>query len=122
MRAVPSSLRLLSSFLFVLFLASSIHAQMPGVNNQTAAPTPGSGHDYIHMLNETVNPANGSVSIHIQVPVPKSRGLTLPFAIQYDSGGVWTPSVVPGQNVRRNRSNAHVARPQRQYHALRLRR
>lgn len=38
-----------------------------------------------------VNSANGSVSVRIQVPVPKSRGLTLPFAFVYDLNGVHHP-------------------------------
>ncbi|MGH9325132.1 MAG: hypothetical protein ACRD2B_00370, partial [Terriglobia bacterium] len=58
------------------------------MTDQTSTPIPGAGHDYIHMLTETVNPANGSVSLRIQVPVPKGRGLTLPFAFAYDSNGV----------------------------------
>ena len=32
------------------------------------------GHDYIKMLSETVNLANGSLSIRIQAPMPKGRG------------------------------------------------
>jgi RHS repeat-associated protein len=91
MRVVPSFLRLLASFSFVLVLASSAHGQIVSVNDQTATPTPGSGHDYVHMLNETVNPSNGSVSVRIQVPMPKGRGLTLPFAFAYDSGAFWAP-------------------------------
>ncbi|MGD0224645.1 MAG: RHS repeat-associated core domain-containing protein [Terriglobia bacterium] len=53
----------------------------------TSTPIPGSGHDYIKMFSETVNPANGSLSVRIQVPIPKGRGLTLPFSFAYDSNG-----------------------------------
>src|SRR5262249_28576282 len=56
--------------------------------NVISTPIPGVGHDYIHMLNETVNPATGAVSVRITVPVPPGRGLTLPFAFAYDSGSV----------------------------------
>ncbi len=35
-----------------------------------------------------MNPANGSVSIRIQVPVPLGRRLTVPFGFSYDSDGV----------------------------------
>lgn len=49
------------------------------VNNVTSVPVPGVGHDYIHDLNEIVNPANGSVSIRIEAPRPKERGLNYPF-------------------------------------------
>jgi hypothetical protein len=62
-------------------------AQITNVTNSTSTPTPGSGHDYIKMLNETVNPANGSVSIRISTPVPPARRLTLPFSFNYDSNG-----------------------------------
>jgi RHS repeat-associated protein len=72
----------------VLIVASSAVAQIANVTNITSTPTPGTGHDYIHMLNETVNPANGSVSVRIQVPVPPARKLTIPFAFAYDSNGV----------------------------------
>ena len=45
------------------------------------------GHDYLKMMNETVNPANGSVSIRIGLPIPKGRGVTPPLNIAYDSNG-----------------------------------
>ncbi len=41
-------------------------------------PTPGVGHDYIQDNVETVNPANGSLSIRIGVPLPPSRGVNIP--------------------------------------------
>lgn len=40
------------------------------------------------MVNETVNPANGSVSVRIGVPIPKGRGITPPLSVAYDSNGV----------------------------------
>src|SRR5207302_668959 len=43
------------------------------------------GHDYIHLLNETVNPATGALSIRVDLPVPSGRGPTLQFSIGYDS-------------------------------------
>jgi len=87
MRAVPSSLRLLLSFFFALILASCARGQISNLTNQTSTPIPGAGHDYIKMLNETVNPANGSVSLRIQVPTPPGRKMSLPFAFAYDSSG-----------------------------------
>src|ERR1700722_2764858 len=63
------------------------NAQVTNVTNSTSTPTPGSGHDYIKMVNETVNPANGSGSIRISAPVPPSRGVTIPFSFAYDSNG-----------------------------------
>ncbi|HEY2547184.1 MAG TPA: RHS repeat-associated core domain-containing protein [Candidatus Acidoferrum sp.] len=65
------------------------HAQFPSpVNNDTRTPVPGSGHDYIKMLTETVDPSSGSLSVHISTPVPPSRGITIPFSFDYSSGAV----------------------------------
>ena len=77
----------------LLLLASpSAHGQSPtgvtDVGDATATPIPGAGHDYIKFLSETVNPANGSVSLRIELPVPKGRGMTPSFSIDYDSNGV----------------------------------
>ena len=57
-------------------------------------PVPGSGHDYIQSLQETVNPANGSLSLRIEAPVPRQRGdVNYPYYIfGYDSSGVSLPS------------------------------
>ena len=52
------------------------------------------------MFSETVNPANGSLSVRVQVPVPKGRGLTLPFSFAYDSNGAFGSIVsVAGQGT-----------------------
>jgi YD repeat-containing protein len=48
-------------------------------------PTHGVGHDYIGMLDETVNPADGNVNISIKFPVPQGRSLTVPFSLVYSS-------------------------------------
>src|SRR5437879_628845 len=69
-------------------LIPTAHAQITSVNDATAPPTPGVGHDYIKMFGETVNPANGSVSLRIGVPMPRGRGLDVPFSVSYSSGGV----------------------------------
>ncbi|HTD23493.1 MAG TPA: RHS repeat-associated core domain-containing protein [Terriglobales bacterium] len=82
------SLLRLSLLLFVALFAS-ISAQtqnIRNVGNGTSTPTPGLGHDYIHLLSETVNPASGSLSLRMQLPTPQGRGISLPFAIAYDSG------------------------------------
>lgn len=63
-------------------------AQVLTLTNSTASPIPGAGHGYIYLLNETVNPANGSVSVNISLPMPKGRGIHLPVSINYDSGQV----------------------------------
>lgn len=64
-------------------------AQIPSETDVTSTPVPNAGHDYIHALAETVNPANGSLSIRINVPLPPGRGLTLPFSFAYDSNGAY---------------------------------
>jgi RHS repeat-associated protein len=71
-----------------IFLSSSAHAQINNVGDDTSTPIEGVGHDYIKALSETVNPANGSVSLRIKVPTAKARGITLPFSFNYDSNGV----------------------------------
>jgi RHS repeat-associated protein len=72
----------------VLLITSVAQGQITSVGDTTSTPIPGVGHDYIKMLSETVNPANGSVSVRIAVPVPPGRGLTIPFSFGYDSNGV----------------------------------
>ena len=80
--------------LSLCFSASSTSAQILDITNSTSVPIPGVGHDYIHLYSETVDPANGSVSLRISVPVPPGRGLTLPFSFAYDSQGVYLPSKI----------------------------
>lgn len=75
-----------------VFLAQTANAQgapaFNDVSNQTQTPIPGAGHDYQHLLGETVNFSNGSVSFKISFPVAPSRGITLPYAWSYNSSGV----------------------------------
>ncbi len=61
----------------------------PSVTAETAVPVPGVGHDYLHLLSETVDPSSGSVNVTVQIPLPKSRGITLPFSVTYSSAGVF---------------------------------
>src|SRR6266851_4630472 len=83
-----SFVRLLLSTFFTLLASSLTWGQINKIDDTTATPAQGVGHDYIKLLSETVNPANGSVSLRIQVPFPKGRGFTLPFSFAYDSNGV----------------------------------
>lgn len=69
------------------FLPVLANAQVANVTDTEATPIPGAGHDYLGTLNETVDPATGSLSLRIEVPVPKGRGLTVPFSFNYDSNG-----------------------------------
>jgi len=81
-----------------ILLTAALRAQMPSSSSTTSTPVPGVGHDYLGAIAETVNPANGSVSIRITATMPPGRGLTLPFSFAYDSNGVnyVTPSVGGG--------------------------
>lgn len=96
------SLRPLQVVVLTLFIVPVASAQTTAINDQTSTPTAGTGHNYIHMLNETVNPANGSISIRLQVPIPKGRELTLPFAISYNSDGTWAPGLQAGGGAYNN--------------------
>ena len=83
-RRIPVSL-----LIVVLLMLSAVSlAQVATVDDLTRTPVEGAGHDYIHSLSETVDPSNGSVSLRIQFPTPKGRGLTIPFSFGYDSGSV----------------------------------
>jgi len=75
----------LSALALTLCCAPLAHAQITNVTADQTPPIAGAGHDYIHLLNETVNPAIGSVNISIAPPVPPGRGITVPFAFTYDS-------------------------------------
>jgi YD repeat-containing protein len=80
--------RVASVALSLLCFAVCAHAQMTPPGADVARPIPGAGHDYIHLLAETVNPANGSLSINIGLPTPAGRGISLPYSITYNSGAV----------------------------------
>ena len=71
-------------------------ASLNDVSNQTQTPIPGSGHDYQHLLGETVNFSNGSVNFKISFPVPKSRGITLPYGWTYNSAGANPLNMIDG--------------------------
>jgi hypothetical protein len=75
----------------MLLFASILAAQTTVPANTVTTPAQGTGHDYLKMLAETVNPADGSVSWRIRAPIPTARGATLPLVIAYDSSGVLQP-------------------------------
>lgn len=80
--------RFASGLIALTVLMIPVSAQVPNVDNFTSTPIPGAGHDYIHLLSETVNPANGSLSSRIQIPLPGGRGPSLPLSFSYDSDGL----------------------------------
>jgi hypothetical protein len=71
----------LSFFVFTIIAA----AQVPDPVMAAQAPTPDSCHNYIGLATETVNPAGGSVTFDLPLPLPLGRQLSLPFSIHYDS-------------------------------------
>ena len=75
-------------FVFLQLSLSSIPTlpQITTLSSSTATPTPGAGHDYIKLLNETVEPASGAVSLRIGLPLPPGRATSIPFNISYDGG------------------------------------
>src|SRR5260221_14101544 len=84
----------------ILALPSGLWGQIQEISNATATPIHGAGHDYIRMLGETINPANGSVSLHIEIPVPPGRQLNLPLSFNYDSLGIYTWTVADNIGAR----------------------
>lgn len=86
-------------FAGLLISCAVCQAQIPSASDVTSTPIPNAGHDYIHALSETVNPANGSLSIRINVPLPPSRGPNIPFNFAYDSNGVFYLSQLGGNGL-----------------------
>ena len=62
-----------------LICPKASRAQVEQVTNIAATPIPGVGHDYLGMLSDTVDPANGQLSLRIATPTPAGRRLKLPF-------------------------------------------
>jgi RHS repeat-associated protein len=88
MPTLSASLRKAAIVVALVLLASfPCWAQITTQSDATETPIAGAGHDYIGMLNDTVSPEIGTVSLQIKVPVPPGRKLTLPFSFQYSSGG-----------------------------------
>lgn len=79
------SVRVLLYALTFCFLQPHLSAQITDVTSVQSPPIPGADHGYVQMLNETVNPSNGALSVRINVPVPSGRHLTVPFGFGYDS-------------------------------------
>jgi hypothetical protein len=75
-------------------LAPACFAQLPNATDTTATPAPGM-HDYLGSPVETVNPANGSISIRIPTRMPQGRQLTLPLSLAYDSNGAFYIGQLP---------------------------
>jgi hypothetical protein len=82
-------------WLVVLVLTPAILlAQVSSPAVAAQAPIPGSGHHYIGIGAETVNPADGSLSFQLPIQPPPGRQLSMPFAISYSGSSVdapWAP-------------------------------
>jgi len=76
------------ALLSLVFFPQASWSQISDVTESTSVPIPGAGHNYLGMLNETVDPAGGSVSLRIGTAASPGRGLTLPFSFAYDTNGV----------------------------------
>lgn len=72
-------------FLVAASFAVAQSSLVPPGTAYTALPEPGTGHDYIQGLSETVDPSTGALTIRIAIPMPPSRGLALPFNIVFNS-------------------------------------
>ena len=72
-------------FLILQFLFAARLFAQTDITYTPQIPTHGVGHDYINLLNETVNPADGNVDLTINIPLPKDRGITIPFSLVYSS-------------------------------------
>jgi YD repeat-containing protein len=72
-----------------IFSYGQVQAGQPASGANTT-PIPGSGHDYVQLLSETVDPASGSVNLNINFGAPKGRGITLPATYNYASSNVYS--------------------------------
>jgi YD repeat-containing protein len=93
-----TSLVFVPSVLFALFLPINAYGQAPNINSlsaDTAIPQAGKGHEYIHMLAETVNPASGSVNFTIAFPTQKGRGISPQYKLLYNSSSAYHLTSAP---------------------------
>jgi hypothetical protein len=79
------------TLLVLLIIPACAHGQsLPaGIDDTTTVPIPGKGNNYVGLLNETVNPENGSVSIRVDFPHPGGRGIDLPLSLVYNSNSTY---------------------------------
>lgn len=88
---------IMSVAIAALLLAGSARAQLARVNDQTATPTAGDGHAYLHFGIETMNPGAGTSSLRINPQLPAGRQLSIPFFLAYDSGSAFYLTGDPGR-------------------------
>lgn len=78
----------------VLFIAAAASAPIPQITEETQAPSPGTGHDYIQGLNETVNPSNGALTLKFTLLLNISVQLSNSWAARFFTLGLSVPSHV----------------------------
>src|SRR5215467_2667426 len=81
--------RIFAVVLLLLLAVACSNAQVLEVSNASSVPLPEAGHNYLGTLSETVDPANGSTSVRLPVPVPGGRQLSIPFYFSYDTNAEW---------------------------------
>jgi hypothetical protein len=92
MPSIRLFIRLLATSVFCI-IATVAHAQVPDPVIAAQTPIPGSGHHYIGIGAETVNPADGSLSFDLPIQPPPGRQLSLPFGIHYRSSEQFSLSI-----------------------------
>jgi hypothetical protein len=76
----------------ILPLSGKLYCQVSDPAVSAQAPIPGSGHHYIGIGGETVNPADGSLSFDLPLNPAPGRGLSMPFGISYLSQDLFSPT------------------------------
>jgi RHS repeat-associated protein len=69
--------------LFLLSKSVTLQSQIPDPVTAAEAPVPGSGHSYVGVGAETVNPADGSLSFDLPIQPPTGRQLSMKFGIRF---------------------------------------
>jgi RHS repeat-associated protein len=76
-------------FCFVSAIPGTASAQSTApaytANGANATPIPGAGHDYLHLLNETVDLGSGTVTVKVDFPTRPGRGISFPVFFQNDA-------------------------------------
>ena len=113
-RSFPLFLCLLASgSLSVLGQGPTQLATAYGANGGNATPIAGAGHDYVHLLSETVDPSSGSVNVRVSLPVPPVRGtFARPYLpIDYSSSNTYQFGADPINGALEFQSHAQLTGP-----------
>ena len=83
---------LIGACLAVMSHSGRPHSQVPDPGIAAQAPVPGSGHHYIGIGAETVNPADGSLTFDLPIELPTGRGISMTFGIRYSGNEDYFPT------------------------------